>query len=121
VATALVGTPHVLRVHYPGLPQHPDHEVAKRVLAGPGAMLAFEVEGGLAGARRVYDRARVIRRAASLGEVESLFTHPASFSHRGVSAAERARTGIGEGLLRLSIGIEDPVDLIDDLHQALAL
>jgi methionine-gamma-lyase len=121
VATALAGTPRVVRVHYPGLPGHPDHEVAKRVLAGPGAMLSFEVEGGLEGARRVYDRARVIRRASSLGEIESLFTHPASFSHRGVSAEERARTGIGEGLLRLSIGIEDPVDLIDDLHQALAV
>ena len=118
IAATLAETPGITRVAYPGLRAHPDHEVAQRVLRAPGAMLAFDV-GSLAAARRMYDRARLVRRAASLGEIDSLFTHPVSFSHRGVPAAERERAGITEGLLRLSVGIEDPTDLIDDLLQAL--
>jgi methionine-gamma-lyase len=110
----------VERVHYPGLASHPDHGVAIRHLGCGGAMVSFVVKGGLDGARRVYDRVRVIRRAASLGEVESLLTHPASFSHRGLGPEERRRQGIEDGLLRLSVGIEDVVDLIADLRQALA-
>lgn len=118
LASFLKTCPGVKRVHYPGLADHPDHEVAARVLDRPGALICFEVADGVI-ARRVYDRLGVFVRAASLGEVSSLVTHPASFSHKGVPAAERARLGIGDGLLRLSIGIEDEQDLEADLSQAL--
>jgi methionine-gamma-lyase len=82
-------------------------------------MVSFELGDG-AGARRVYDRVRVVARAASLGEVSSLLTHPASFSHKGLPPEERARLGIPDGLLRLSVGLEDPADLEEDLRQAVA-
>jgi cystathionine beta-lyase/cystathionine gamma-synthase len=119
IARALGDFPMVERVFYPGLPSHPDHELALRMLDGGGAMVSFEVKGGLDGARRVYDRLRLIARAASLGDVTSLMTHPATFSHAKLSDAERRRAGISDGLLRLSVGIEDAGDLVDDLRQAL--
>ena len=118
LADFLAGHPSVGRVHYPGLPNHPDRAIAARILSAPGAIISFEVADGAA-ARRIYDRLRLFVRAASLGEVSSLVTHPASFSHKGVPPAERARLGIGEGLLRLSVGIEDADDLEADLAQAL--
>jgi len=119
LAAAMGGLPGVRRVIYPGRPDHPDHAVARAQLAAGGAMVAFELEDGAAAAR-CYDRLRVISRAASLGEVSSLVTHPASFSHGGLPPEERARLGIVEGLLRLSVGIEDAADLEADLAQALA-
>ncbi len=119
VAKALEHVAAVERVHHPSLPSHPDHEIAKRVLDGGGAMVSFEVAGGLAGARRCYDRLRLVARAASLGDVTSLMTHPATFSHPRLSDIERRRFGITDGLLRLSVGIEDAGDIIDDLKQAL--
>jgi cystathionine beta-lyase/cystathionine gamma-synthase len=118
VAAVLDAMPGVRRVHYPGRADHADHEVARRLLSAPGAMVSFELADGAAAAR-FYDRLRVVSRAASLGEVASLVTHPASFSHRGLPPAERARLGIGDGLLRLSIGIEEAADLEADLRQAL--
>jgi methionine-gamma-lyase len=120
VAHALEQMDGVERVHHPSLPSHPDYEIAQRVLDGGGAMVSFEVAGGLAGARRVYDRMRLIARAASLGDVTSLMTHPATFSHNKLSDLERRRFGINDGLMRLSVGIEDAGDLVDDLKQALA-
>jgi methionine-gamma-lyase len=120
VAQALEHEANVERVHHPSLPSHPDHAVAARVLDGGGAMVSFEVAGGLAGARRVYDRLSLVARAASLGDVTSLMTHPATFSHNKLSDLERRRFGISDGLLRLSVGIEDAGDLVDDLRQALA-
>jgi methionine-gamma-lyase len=119
LATVLATLPGVRAVHYPGLASHADHAVAAALLAAPGGMITFQLADGAA-ARRFYDRVRVFSRAASLGEVVSLVTHPASFSHKGLSAAERARLGIDEGLLRLSVGIEDVADLEADLRQALA-
>jgi cystathionine beta-lyase/cystathionine gamma-synthase len=119
IARALGELPGVARVHYPTLPSHPDHTVAARVLEGGGAMVSFEVAGGLDGARRFYDRMQLIARAASLGDVTSLMTHPATFSHKGLSEAERHRAGITDGLLRLSVGIEDAHDLIADIRHAL--
>jgi methionine-gamma-lyase len=119
LAQVLEALPGVRAVHYPGLPGHADRTVAAKVLAAPGGMITFQLADGAA-ARRFYDRVRVFSRAASLGEVVSLVTHPASFSHKGVSAEERARLGIDEGLLRLSVGIEDVADLEADLRQALA-
>jgi methionine-gamma-lyase len=118
LATVLTGVPGVVRVHYPGLPSHADHAVAAAELAAGGAIVSFELGDGAA-ARRFYDRVRVFTRAASLGEVASLITHPATFSHKGLAPEERARLGIGDGLLRLSIGIEDVADLEADLRQAL--
>ncbi|MDB4983591.1 MAG: cystathionine beta-lyase/cystathionine gamma-synthase [Myxococcales bacterium] len=119
LAHVLTTLPGVSRVYHPALPSHPDHERAARVLAAPGAMIAMQLDSG-AEARRFYDRVRVFSRAASLGEIVSLVTHPASFTHRGLSAEARARSGIDEGLLRLSVGIEDVADLEADLRQALA-
>jgi methionine-gamma-lyase len=117
LAEVLASLPGVKRVHYPGRADHPDHARARQLLAWPGAMVSFELADGAA-ARRVYDRVRIVSRAASLGEVSSLLTHPASFSHKGLPAEERARLGIADGLLRLSVGLEDPADLEDDLRQA---
>jgi cystathionine beta-lyase/cystathionine gamma-synthase len=110
---------NVERVHHPSLPSHPDHELARRMLDGGGAMVSFEVAGGLGGARRCYDRLRLVARAASLGDVTSLMTHPATFSHPRLSDLERRRFGITDSLLRLSVGIEDAADIVDDLRQAL--
>jgi cystathionine beta-lyase/cystathionine gamma-synthase len=118
VAEALAGMAAVERVHHPGRADHPDCERARRLLDAPGAMVSFELASGEA-ARRVYDRVRVVARAASLGEVSSLLTHPASFSHKGLPPEERARLGIRDGLLRLSVGLEDPEDLEADLRQAI--
>jgi cystathionine beta-lyase/cystathionine gamma-synthase len=119
IARALGELAGVERVHHPLLPSHPDHAVAARVLDSGGAMVSFEVAGGLERARRVYDRLQLVARAASLGDVTSLMTHPATFSHVGLSPAERERAGITDGLLRLSVGIEDAADLVADLGQAL--
>jgi len=110
--------PGVKRVHYPGRADHPDHAIAATALDASGAMISFEVADGAA-ARLVYDRFEFFVRAASLGEVSSLVTHPASFSHKGIPAAERERLGIGDGVLRLSVGIEDVRDLEADLARAL--
>jgi cystathionine gamma-lyase len=119
LAAMLETLPGVARVHHPSLPHHPDHAVARAQLGAAGAMITLQLADGAA-ARRFYDRVRVFARAASLGEIVSLVTHPASFSHGTLPAAERARLGIGEGLLRLSVGIEDVADLEADLRQALA-
>ena len=105
-------------VIYPGLPSHPDHARAQAVLDAPGAMLSFSVADARA-AQRVYEAVRVVRRVASLGDVESLLMYPAGAWRRAMPAAEQARMGIGPGLLRLSVGIEDAADLREDLVQAL--
>lgn len=119
VARVLSALPGVRAVHYPALASHPDHARAAGSLASGGAMVSFEVADAAA-ARRFYDRIGVIKRAASLGDVASLCTHPASFSHKGLTPEDRKATGIVDGLLRLSIGIEDARDLEHDVRQALA-
>jgi methionine-gamma-lyase len=120
LARALPRLPGVRAVHYPGLRGHPDHARARRLLARPGAMLAFDL-GTERAARRFYDRVAVIGRAASLGEVSSLLTHPATFSHKSLTPAARALQGIGDGLLRLSVGLEEPEDLLADIRRGLGL
>lgn len=120
VAKFLEKHPKVARVHYPGLPSHPDHRLAKRQMRGYGAMLAFDHKGGLAGARRFGDRVRVFLLAASLGGVESLAVLPIYTSHYNMSAAELQAAGVSPGTVRVSVGLEDPEDLIEDLRQALA-
>jgi len=110
----------VARVHYPGLPSHPDHNLAKRQMRAFGAMMAFDLKGGLAAARRLCDRVRVFLLAASLGGVESLVILPIYTSHYKMSAAELRGAGVEPGTVRVSVGLEDPEDLIEDLRQALA-
>lgn len=119
VARYLEKHPKVARVHYPGLPSHPDHALAKRQMSGFGSMMAFELKGGLPAARRFCDHVRIFLLAASLGGVESLVILPIYSSHYNMSAKELARVGVSPGTVRVSVGIEDVVDLIGDLEQAL--
>jgi methionine-gamma-lyase len=119
LARALGRLPGVRAVHHPSLGSHPDRPRATRLIGAGGALVSFDL-GTLGRARRCYDRVRVIGRAASFGEPTSLLTHPATFSHKGLPPAERRRLGITDGLLRLSVGLEDPADLLADLRQALA-
>jgi len=120
IAEFLETHPQIERVFYPGLPSHPQHDLARRQMRGFGGMIAFEVKGGREAGRRLVESVRVITLAVSLGGVTSLIQHPASMSHGPLPEEERQATGITEGLIRLSVGIEDAEDLIADLDQALA-
>jgi methionine-gamma-lyase len=120
LAKYLAQHPKVARVHYPGLASHPDHRLAKRQMRGFGAMLAFDLKGGLSAARRFCDRARIFLLAASLGGVESLVVLPIYTSHYNMSLAELRAASVEPGTVRVSVGLEDPEDLIEDLRQALA-
>ncbi len=119
LATTLEGHPAVARVHYPGLPSHPDHALAKRQQSGFGGMLSFELARGEAGVRSLLDAIELYTLAESLGGVESLICHPASMSHATFDKASLAAAGIGPGLLRISVGIESPDDLVQDLQRGL--
>ena len=110
----------VSRVHYPGLKSHPQYSLARRQMRLPGGMLSMELKGGGAAAKRFLSRLRVFTLAESLGGVESLADHPSSMTHASVPKAERERVGITEGLVRLSVGVEDAGDLIADLKSALS-
>src|SRR5580692_9540623 len=120
VARYLEKHPKVARVHYPGLGSHPDHLLARRQMKGFGAMMAFDLKGGLAAARRFCDRTRVFLLAVSLGGAESLVVLPMYSSHYRMSVGELQAAGVEPGTVRVSIGLEDPADLIEDLRQALA-
>lgn len=120
VAEMLEAHPKVARVHYPGLRSHPQHALARRQMSGYGGMVSVELQGGLPAARRMLRRLRVFTLAESLGGVESLVDHPASMTHASVPRAEREAHGVTDGLLRLSCGLEDPEDLVDDLRRGLA-
>jgi cystathionine beta-lyase/cystathionine gamma-synthase len=119
VAEWLAADPRVERVYYPGLPQHPDHDIARRQMRGFGGMLCVDVGGGYEGAARFFDRLRLFNRAASLGGVESLCSLPVLTSQWGHSEEELRRAGVTHSMARLSVGMEDPGDLIADLDQAL--
>ncbi len=106
-------------VHYPGLPSHPGHALARRQQSGFGAMLSFELEGGEAAARIFVEDLEYFTLAESLGGVESLICHPAGMTHAAMSAEARRRAGIADGLLRISVGIEDQADLLGDIQAAL--
>jgi cystathionine beta-lyase/cystathionine gamma-synthase len=118
LAAWLLWQPQVARVDYPGLPEHPGFQVATRQMDGGfGAMVGFELRGGLAAGRRFCEALEVILRGVSLGGVESLIQHPASMSHLRTPAEVKARLGISDGLLRFSVGIEDEADLKADLER----
>jgi methionine-gamma-lyase len=119
VAKFLEKHPKIARVHFPGLASHPDHKLAKKQMKGFGAMMAFDMKGGLPAARRMCDRTRIFLLAASLGGVESLVLLPAYSSHYRMSEKELLAAGLAPGTVRASIGLEDPEDLIEDLRQAL--
>lgn len=119
LAAFLEGHRAVSVVHHPGLASHPGHALARRQMRAFPAILSFEVKGGLAAGRRVLERVEMIRHAVSLGDVRTLLTHPASTTASTMPASDRARAGIGDGLLRLAVGIEDFEDLEADLARAL--
>ncbi|MDQ6714400.1 MAG: cystathionine gamma-synthase [Candidatus Dormibacteraeota bacterium] len=120
VATFLSEHPKVAHVFYPGLPDHPQRDIARRQMSGFGGMISFEVNGGLEPARRVVERTRLFTLAESLGGVESLIELPAAMTHASIPAETRRAHGVADGLVRLSVGIEDAEDLISDLDRALA-
>ncbi len=120
VAQMLEDHEGVQRVFYPGLASSAQHELARRQMPGYGGMIAFELAGGFSAGLAMMNGLKLIRRAVSLGDCESLIQHPASMTHSTYSAEERATYGIGEGLIRLSVGLEDAEDIIADLQAALA-
>lgn len=121
IAEWLEADPRVRLVFYPGLESHPDRDVARRQMTGFGGMVTFAVEGTYAAACRVFDRFALIQRAASLGGVETIGSLPVLTSHYGMSPAELDAAGVTADMVRLSVGLEDPDDLIEDLDRALGL
>ena len=119
VAEALAQDKRVSQVCYPGLPSHPDHAIAKRQMTGFGGMVTIDLDGQYARAERCYDRLKIVKRAASLGGVESLVSMPVLTSQYGHTDAQLEEAGVTKGMLRLSVGLEDAADLIADLDQAL--
>jgi O-succinylhomoserine sulfhydrylase len=119
VARWLEGRAAVARVYYPGLASHPQHELAKRQQRGSGAIVSFDVKGGRAAAWRVIDSTRLVSITGNLGDVKTTITHPASTTHGRISPEARAAAGIGEGLVRLSVGLEAVEDLKADLERGL--
>ncbi len=120
VAEWLERHPETGAVYYPGLKSFEQHALANRQMALPGAMIAFELKGGLEAGRHMMNNLRMIKRAVSLGDAETLIQHPASMTHSTYTAEERAIHGISDGLIRLSVGLEDVSDILDDLDTALA-
>ncbi|MGQ9707517.1 MAG: trans-sulfuration enzyme family protein [bacterium] len=120
IAEFLQSHPKVNWVRFPGLPSHPQYELAKRQMSGPGGLITFEIKGGFDAARKLLNSTRIFLLAVSLGGVESLIQHPASMTHASMPPEIKKRAGISDGLIRISVGIEDSMDLIRDLEQALA-
>jgi len=119
VAEWLEAQPGVEAVYYPGLKSHPQHDLAKRQMAGFGGMIALELKGGYEAGIAMMNRLQMIRRAVSLGDAETLIQHPASMTHSTYSPEERRAHGISDGLVRLSVGLEDVEDILADLADAL--
>jgi cystathionine beta-lyase/cystathionine gamma-synthase len=120
IADWLAGHPDVLRVHYPGLASHEGYALAARQMSGPGGMISFELKGTLDQAGAFLRALRVFACAESLGGVESLAEHPATMTHASLPAESRRAVGIGDGLIRLSVGLEDAGDLVADLERGFA-
>lgn len=121
VAEYLEAHPAVRTVHYPGLESFSQHDLAKRQMAQPGAMIAFELHGGMAAGIAFMNGLEMIQRAVSLGDAETLVQHPASMTHSTYTPEERGEDGTSDGLVRLSVGLEDLADILDDLERALPL
>ena len=119
VAEFLQAHPKIERVNYPGLKSHPQHDIAKKQMSGFGGMLSFEIKGGIEAGRRLMNGVKLLTLAVSLGSTDTLIEHPASMTHAIVPKEERLRMGITDGLVRISVGIEDVEDIIADLDQAL--
>ncbi len=119
IAEWLEGHPRVRRVWYPGLASHPQAALAERQMGGGGTVVTFEVEGGQAGAFAVLNALDIVDISNNLGDSKSLVTHPATTTHRRIGPAGRAQMGITDGVIRISVGLEDPDDLVDDLSRAL--
>ena len=117
IAQFLQDHPRVRRVYYPGLPNHPGHDIAAAQMDGFSGIVSFEVKGGLAEARRVLARLRIFKIAESLGGVESLVELPAIMTHASIPKQERKKAGLDDGLIRLSVGIEHVQDLLEDLKR----
>src|SRR5205085_2789487 len=120
LATWLAEQPQVRRVYYPGLPSHPGHDLARRQMRDFGGMISISLKGGKDAALRLLTRTKLFSLAESLGGVESLIGHPATMTHASIPAEIRQARGIDDGLVRLSVGIEDAQDLQEDLSQAMA-
>lgn len=119
LARFLQEQPGVTAVHYPGLESHPQHALAQARMPGFGGVLSFEVAGGKPAVYRVINTLKMALRSASLGDADTLVSHPASISHHGLSAEDRAKSGVSDGLIRVAIGLEDLPDIIGDFAQAL--
>ncbi|CAN5461575.1 methionine gamma-lyase [soil metagenome] len=119
VADYLSKHPAIAHVNYVGLKSHPDHATALRQMKHPGAVMSFEVKGGLAAGMQFIDKLKMCVRAISLGTVDTLVSHPASMSHKGLTTEERLKFDITDGLIRLSVGIENIADILNDFDQAL--
>jgi cystathionine gamma-lyase len=118
VAKHLLAHPEVAKVHYPGLPTHAGHEIAKTQMCGFGGMISLELKGDIERAKRMISSCKIFSLAESLGGVESLISHPASMTHGSIPREERLKAGLSDGLVRLSVGVEDVADLTADLDQA---
>ena len=119
VARYLEDHPKISRIAYPGLSSHPQYEVAKEQMSGFGGMISFELKGGIPAAKAVMNSVKLCSLAESLGAVETMITHPATMTHTEVPREERYARGLTDGLVRISVGIEDPDDIVEDLKQAL--
>jgi methionine-gamma-lyase len=121
LATWLEKHPKVSWIRYPGLESHPQHELMRKQMRGPGAVFSFGVKGGLEAGKTVINNVEVATLAVSLGGIETLIEHPASMTHAGIPAAEKAAAGISDDLVRLAVGCESYEDLRDDLARVLEL
>lgn len=119
VADFLEKHPAIAKVNYPGLSSHPDHAIAQKQMKHPGSMMSFELKDGLEAGKKFIDKLKICVRAVSLGTCDTLVSHPASMTHYGVPKAQREKAGITDGLIRMSVGIENVEDLLEDLEQAL--
>ncbi|HKJ63756.1 MAG TPA: PLP-dependent transferase, partial [Desulfopila sp.] len=118
IAKWLEAHPQVSRTYYPGLASHPDHELASRQMKASSGILAFELREGLEAGKKMMNAVRLCSLAVSLGDCETLIQHPASMTHSTYSPADLEKAGIAMGLIRLSVGLENPADIINDLEQA---
>jgi O-succinylhomoserine sulfhydrylase len=119
LAVAIAGHPKISRLIYPGRPDHPQAAIAQKQMRGGSTLVAFEVKGGKRGAFRFQDALKLVRISNNLGDAQSLITHPATTTHQRLTPAQRAELGISDGLLRVSVGLEDPDDIVEDVLGAL--